>query len=59
MFAQGSIASQGSVRFQNRAGGTVAIQQTKLNVFQCQRQAVSSADCSASTPLAAGKYPAH
>ncbi|SWT26347.1 Uncharacterised protein [Klebsiella pneumoniae] len=40
MFAQGSIASQGSVRFQNRAGGTVAIQQTKLNVFQYQRQAV-------------------
>ena len=40
MFAQGSIASQGSVRFQNRAGSTVAIQQTKLNVFQYQRQAV-------------------
>ena len=40
MFAQGSIASQGSVSFQNRAGSTVAIQQTKLNVFQYQRQAV-------------------
>lgn len=26
--------------FQNRAGSTVAIQQTKLNVFQYQRQAV-------------------
>ena len=40
MFAQGSIASQGSVRFQNRAGSTVAIQQTKLNIFQYQCQAV-------------------
>ncbi len=34
-----------------------AIQQTKLNVFQYQRQAVFQSDCSASTPLAAGRLP--
>lgn len=43
--------------FQYRAGSTVAIQQTKFNVFITSVRPFSSADCSASTPLAAGRLP--
>ena len=38
MLAQRGVGGQGAMRFQDRAGGAVVIQQAKLNVFYQQGQ---------------------
>ena len=38
VLAQRSVGGQGAMRFQDRAGGAVVIQQAKLNVFHQQSQ---------------------